>query len=170
MKHLGIAAGLLLMLGSAGCATPHLTVNVKAPPGTNQGRPLYMVIRSVVTKTYLSEGYGDVAAKVITPDESVLQTAVVYPSRLTRVRVKLPPEKAVAVSFLFTTPNGAWQALLDTPVPDSIDIELQESRIRTDIPLPLSVPDMPAAPALPAAPAAPAAPAPPAAPKLAAPK
>jgi hypothetical protein len=162
---------LLAAVLGGGCFAPHLTVNVKAPPGTNQGRPLYMVIRSVVPKTYLAEGYADVAAKVITPDESVLQTAVIYPSRSRQVRVPVPPEKAVAISFLFTTPNGAWQALLDMPVPDSIDIELQESRIRTDVPLPMSVPETPAvtAPAAPAAPAPPPKPAAPADPTINAP-
>lgn len=166
MRRGWLTGVVLVGLLGGSCAAPQLTVNVKAPPGTNQGRPLYMVVRSVVPKTYLAEGYADVAAKVITPDESVLQTAVIYPSRSRQIRVKIPEEKAVAVSFLFTTPNGAWQALLDVPVPESVDIELQESRIRTDIPLPLFVPDAPTAPQPPAAPAQPKAPAAPAAPTL----
>ncbi|NOK11360.1 hypothetical protein, partial [Corallococcus exercitus] len=133
MKGVRLAAGLVTAVVVGSCAAPSLTVNVKAPAGTNQGRPLYMLVRTV-SKTTMTEGYADVAAKVISPDESVLQTVVIYPSRTKQVKIPLPPEQAVAVSFLFTTPNGAWQALLDVPVPKTVDIELQESRIRTDLP------------------------------------
>ncbi|MFP2895536.1 hypothetical protein [Corallococcus sp. 4LFB] len=152
-----VTAAVAVVVGS--CAAPSLTVNVKAPAGTNQGRPLYMLVRTV-SKTTMTEGYADVAAKVISPDESVLQTVVIYPSRTKQVKIPLPPEQAVAVSFLFTTPNGAWQALLDVPVPRSVDIELQESRIRTDLPKSVAPQDSsPAAP--PKAPEAPKAPEPP---------
>ncbi|WP_375759423.1 hypothetical protein [Corallococcus exercitus] len=157
MKGRGVrlAAGLVTAVVAGSCAAPSLTVNVKAPAGTNQGRPLYMLVRTV-SKTTMTEGYADVAAKVISPDESVLQTVVIYPSRTKQVKIPLPPEQAVAVSFLFTTPNGAWQALLDVPVPRSVDIELQESRIRTD--LPKSVPAQESAPAPAGPPKAPEAP------------
>ncbi|NBD11119.1 MULTISPECIES: type VI secretion lipoprotein TssJ [Corallococcus] len=153
-----LAAGLVTAVVVGSCAAPSLTVNVKAPAGTNQGRPLYMLVRTV-SKTTMTEGYADVAAKVISPDDSVLQTVVIYPSRTKQVKIPLPPEQAVAVSFLFTTPNGAWQALLDVPVPRSVDIELQESRIRTDLPQHMSAQE--AAPAVPEAPKAPKAPEPP---------
>jgi hypothetical protein len=156
-----LAAGLVTALVVGSCAAPSLTVNVKAPAGTNQGRPLYMLIRTV-SKTSMTEGYADVAAKVITPDDSVLQTVVIYPSRTRQVKIPLPPEQAVAVSFLFTTPNGAWQALLDVPVPKTVDIELQESRIRTDLPKQMAAQDSSQATVdAPKAPKPPAAPEPP---------
>ncbi|MCY1032080.1 hypothetical protein OV207_11475 [Corallococcus sp. BB11-1] len=159
MKGRGIrlAAGVVAAVVGGSCASPSLTVNIKAPAGTNQGRPLYMLIRTV-SKTTMTEGYADVAAKVISPDDSVLQTVVIYPSRTKQVKIPLPPEQAVAVSFLFTTPNGAWQALLDVPVPKTVDIELQESRIRTDLPRQMSTQE--SAPSVPEVPEAPKAPAP----------
>ena len=150
---------LFAALLASGCAPTHFTVNVKSPPGANQGRPLYMVVRAVDPKQYMVETYADVAAKVVNPDDMVLQTVVVYPGTVKRVRVKLPPEQPVAISFLFTTPDGAWQQLLDVPVPERIDLELQESRIRTEntsTSQPLQAPEkMPAAPKAPKAPEAP---------------
>ncbi|RKH11403.1 hypothetical protein D7X74_25605 [Corallococcus sp. CA047B] len=166
MKGRGVrlAVGLAAAMVGGSCASPSLTVNIRAPAGTNQGRPLYMLIRTV-SKTTMTEGYADVAAKVISPDDTVLQTVVIYPSRTKQVKIPLPPEQAVAVSFLFTTPNGAWQALLDVPVPKTVDIELQESRIRTDLPRQMSTqesgPSMAEVPEAPKAPAAPKAPEPP---------
>ncbi|MFY2561604.1 hypothetical protein ACN469_28650 [Corallococcus terminator] len=125
---------LALALGSVACAPTHLTINVKAPPGTNQGRPLHMVVRAVDSQRYMTEFYADVAERVVHPDDSVVETLVVYPGEKTQTRVKIPEESPLAISFLFTTPDGAWQVLLDAPIPGRVDIELDESRIRTDAP------------------------------------
>lgn len=132
VRWAGSLGWLLVALIASGCGAPHLTVNVRSPAGTNQGRPLYMVVRTVDSKKYLSETYSDVAAKVVAPDDSVIETAVVYPGGEKSLRVKIPKETSVAVSFLFTSPDGAWQALLDAPVPRSVDFDLLESRIRTN--------------------------------------
>ena len=126
------AVGLALVLGAVGCGPSHLTVRVKAPSGVNQGRPLHMVVRTVDAKQYLTEYYADVAKRVVHPDDSVVRTLVVYPGTRAETRVKVPEDASLAVSFLFTTPDGAWQVLLDAPVPGEVDIELEESRIRTN--------------------------------------
>jgi hypothetical protein len=125
-----------LLLG--GCARSHVTLTVKSPSGTNYGRPLYMVVRKVDPKQYSTEGYNDVAAKVVNPDATVLHSEVIYPGTLQRIQVNMPEGAPVAVSFLFTEPNGSWQLLLNNPGVPSLDIELQESRILTeaDIPVP----------------------------------
>ena len=128
----GSLGGLLAVLLASACGPAHLTVNVRSPAGTNQGRPLFMVVRAVDSKKYLSETYSEVAAKVVEPDDSVIETAVVYPGGEKSLRVKIPDETSVAVSFLFTSPDGAWQALLDTPVPRSVNFDLLENRIRTN--------------------------------------
>jgi hypothetical protein len=122
---------LFAALLASGCASNHITVHVKPTAGTNQGRPLYMVVRTVDSKKYLSETYTDVVAKVVAPDDSVLETSVIYPGAERSMKIKVPEESAVAVSFLFTAPDGAWQALVDAPLPGSVDFELLESRIKT---------------------------------------
>jgi hypothetical protein len=120
-----------LLLG--GCLPGSVTLSIKSPPGTNHGRPLYMIVRTVDPKQYSTEAYNDVAAKVISPDKTVLQTEVIYPGTFQHIKVKLPKEAAVAVSFLFTAPDGSWQMLLSEPVPSTVGIELLEGRIQTDI-------------------------------------
>jgi hypothetical protein len=132
LRWAGCLGWLFAALLASGCGPSHLTVNIRSPAGTNQGRPLYMVVRAVDSKKYLSETYSDVAAKVVAPDDSVIETAVVYPGAERSLKVKIPDETSVAVSFLFTSPDGAWQALLDTPVPRSVDFDLLENRIRTN--------------------------------------
>ncbi len=124
-RWLALSAALMVI----GCVPGQLTINVRASPNTNQARPVYMVVRSVDSKAYLSQSYDEVVAKVINPDDSVIHTGVVYPGGSHEVHVKVPQELPVAVSFLFTSPDGAWQTLLDALVPGTVDIELDGSRI-----------------------------------------
>ncbi|SEL89534.1 hypothetical protein SAMN05444354_109214 [Stigmatella aurantiaca] len=124
-----LAAAAVLLVA---CGPGKLRLNVKSPPGTNLGRPLYMLVRQVDPKQYANEEYSEVASKVGSPDKSVLQTAVLYPGTIQRFQVRPPEEGALAVSFLFTAPDGNWQLLLTPPLPSAVDVELTVSRILTD--------------------------------------
>jgi hypothetical protein len=124
---LAVSAALL-----GGCGQGHITLNIKSPPGTNHGRPLYMIVRKVDPKQYSTEAYNDVAAKVVNPDATVLRSEVIYPGTLQRIPVNMPKEEPVAVSFLFTAPDGSWQMLLNKLAPSTVNIELLEGRIRTN--------------------------------------
>lgn len=120
-----------LLLGA--CAPSTINLNIKAPPGTNLGRPMYMLVRQVDPKQYANEAYSEVADKVGSPDKSVLQTAVIYPGTIQRFQVKTPKEGGpVAVSFLFTAPDGNWQLLLSPEAQSAVDVELTVSRILSD--------------------------------------
>lgn len=160
LYRLTALAALLL----AACGPSHINLSIKSPPGTNLGRPMYMLVRKVDPKQYANEAYSEVAAKVGAPDNTVLQTAVIYPGTIQRFKVNAPKDGALAVSFLFTAPDGNWQLLLAPPSPSAVDVELTVSRILSD-----SVPE-----ALPSegqeAPAAPEAPKGPEMPKVELPK
>jgi hypothetical protein len=125
-----------LLLG-IGCVPGQLTISVSAAANVNQSRPVYMVVRTVDDKAYLSQTYEEVAAKVITPDNSVIHTGVVYPGGTRQVSVKVPQSLPVAVSFLFTSPDGEWQTLLDALVPGTVDIQLEGSRIQEGVKTPI---------------------------------
>lgn len=139
----GIAAALVLLLCLPGCfiaklfgknpdAPQDVTVRVTCPPAANEGRPFYLLLRTVDTKSWLSDTYDALAAKVMTPDATVLQTVVLFPGGDNLpVRVSVPAKTSVGISFLFTTPTGSWQTRFDPPVPETIDIALQNSAIRT---------------------------------------
>ncbi|WPB82043.1 hypothetical protein KYC5002_23385 [Archangium violaceum] len=126
MYRLTALAALALL---SGCGASQISLNVKSPPGTNLGRPMYMLVRQVDPKQYANEAYSEVASKVGAPDNTVLQTSVIYPGTIQRFQVKAPAEGALAVSFLFTAPDGNWQLLLSPPMTNAVDIELTVSRI-----------------------------------------
>jgi hypothetical protein len=138
------ALAALLLLG--GCAPSQISLSIKSPPGTNLGRPMYMLVRQVDPKQYANEAYSEVAAKVGAPDGTVLQTSVIYPGTIQRFQVKTPKEGALAVSFLFTAPDGNWQLLLSPQVTNAVDIELTVSRILSDSTPPALPSDQQAAP------------------------
>ncbi|TSC25773.1 hypothetical protein [Corallococcus sp. Z5C101001] len=141
------------------CQPSTLHLSVKAPSGTNQGRPLYMLVRKVDPKQFAIESYGEVSARVFQPDADVLLSALIYPGTIQRMKVPLPDNAPVAVSFLFTAPDGTWQQFVNAPAPGSLDIELLEGRIRTGTqPAEPRQPDGDGAPKPPEAPTAPKAP------------
>ena len=155
--QLATLAALVLL---SGCASSQVSLSIKSPPGTNLGRPMYMLVRQVDPKQYANEAYSEVAARVGAPDNTVLQTAVIYPGTIQRFSVKAPEEGAVAVSFLFTAPDGNWQLLLTPPLPPAVDVELTVSRILSDsVPaaIPTEAPEAPEAPAAPQMPKLPGA-------------
>ncbi len=156
MYRLTSLAALLLL---SACGPAAINLSVKSPPGTNLGRPMYMLVRQVDPKEYANEAYSEVASKVGAPDDTVLQTAVIYPGTIQRFQVQPPKGGALAVSFLFTAPDGNWQVLLSPPSPNAVDIELSTSRILRDS-VPPAIPGQGGAPPgeAPAAPGAPALP------------
>lgn len=121
----------LLPLLLAACHPASLQLRINAPPGTNQGRPLYMLVRKVDPKQYAAESYGEVSTRVVQADPSIVHSEIIYPGTLRRLEVKVPQDSSLAVSFLFTAPDGKWQEFLGTPLPPSLDVDLSEGRIQT---------------------------------------
>lgn len=130
MKNQLLLCSLVPLLLAA-CQPSTLQLRIKAPPGTNQGRPLYMLVRKVDAKQYALESYADVSARVVQADPSVVHSEIIYPGTLRRLQVPAPADSSLAVSFLFTSPDGRWQEFLNTPLPPSLEVELSEGRIQT---------------------------------------
>lgn len=121
--------GMLL----SGCLPGYTRINVSTLTTTNQGAPLYMLVRAVDPKAYLTESYQTVASRVIDPDASVLQSAVLYPGQHRTMWLKQPKKLKLAVYFLFTSPSGGsnWRRLFD-PVPLRINLALEENQIKPE--------------------------------------
>ena len=125
---------LFAALLASGCGPSHLTLNVRSPAGINQGRPLYMVVRAVDSKKYLSETYSDVAAKVVAPDDSVIETAVVYPgAEVPRsVDFDLLENRIRTNANTAAKPSGSGKVdakdAKDVKVPDAKDVKAPDTK------------------------------------------
>lgn len=123
----GVQAALLTALvGLIGCAPSPFKINVQSVATMNQNRPLYMVVRNVDQKTFLTESYQTVASQVITPDPSVVQSEVVFPGSKREIEIPTQTKTPVAIYFLFTAPASgqSWKILIDQPLPDRVDLQL----------------------------------------------
>jgi hypothetical protein len=129
-----LLAVVALLLISTGCGSSHVTVRVDSTPETNEGRPFYMVVRSVESAAFVTEGYDSVASKVFaTPkDQTVLASAVIFPGIEQSVEVEKPQALPLAVYFLFSKPGERWKTTRTLPVPTSVDIELAGNEIKRE--------------------------------------
>jgi hypothetical protein len=115
----------------AGCASSTVTVAVESTPETNEGRPLYAVVRAVEEATYVTDSYDGIAAKVFArpPDATVLRSEVIYPGVKAELVVQKPDTRPLAIYFLFSEPGERWKMSQPQPLPGSIAVELGRNAI-----------------------------------------
>ena len=122
---------VLLMTGApTGCAST-VKFTVRSSEATNNGTPVYFVIRKVDGHTFLAEPYNAVAEKVFQQpvDPSILERKPVFPGQEVVVRLDQVQEGQLGLYFLFSTPEGNWRYPLQQPVPEEIIIELGKNQI-----------------------------------------
>ena len=70
---------IAMILIITGCSTKSVKLEFKADPDTNNGQPLCILLRSVNTSQFLTEGYNDVAGIVYsTPvDPSIIDSYLI---------------------------------------------------------------------------------------------
>jgi hypothetical protein len=128
-----LALALLLACGSSPppVSKPRPTVTVAVTPSrtSNRGRPVHAIVRAVNLKQFVEEQDRTVAQLVVSPDDSVLSSFVVFPGVEQTITIEPPAKGGVAVYFLFTGATGtSWKQLFDPP-PSGIRIELGDNEI-----------------------------------------
>ena len=92
-----------------------LPVVLQASADSNEGRPVYVVVRSTSEVGFVSDTYAEIAKLVIEPDASVLATFVVFPGMVAYQQLDLSemPE-VVGVYCLFTdAKQGEWKLMFE---------------------------------------------------------
>ncbi len=124
------AAFVLALVGCAAKA-PLVQLRVASASNVNDQRSVYVLVRSVQESDYRMESYDEVAAKVVHPDESVVDMAVALPGVPLSFTLQ-PPAKAkrIAVYALFERPVcGAWRVLLPEATPTSAELRLNDGKL-----------------------------------------
>ncbi|UQA56288.1 hypothetical protein [Polyangium aurulentum] len=120
-----LAAALLV-----GCASsPKVALRISPASDTNDRRPCYVLVRTVDTKTYMGDSYATIASMVMTPDDSVVASALVFPGTPKELTLSPPQKGQLAVYVLFTYPSGDWKTLLPSPSPEQVEIKLGQHRL-----------------------------------------
>ena len=100
----------------------------------NEGRPLYVVVRTVDEQTFLTDTYGKISEMVTARplDESVLKVILLWPGKKNEILVEVAPDKSVGVYGLFTQPGNQWKLFLQSPVPSNSRLRLVRGSIVVD--------------------------------------
>jgi hypothetical protein len=131
---MAVALALAAMLAGCGggqkpVGPPRLALSVKPSRTCNLGRPLQAIVRAVTLKQFVEDQYRNVAQLVVSPDDSVLSSFVVFPGIDQTITITPPAKGGFAVYFLFTGATGtSWKQLFDSP-PSTIRIELDDNEI-----------------------------------------
>lgn len=123
-----LVPALLIAPAALGCA-PRMKLSVEPNDELNGRRPCYVLVRNVDEKTYQEETYQAAAAKVMTPDDSVLQAVVVFPGTPQTIKLSRPEKGQVALYVFFYRPEGGYKALLPSSA-QSFEVVLEGSRLR----------------------------------------
>ena len=128
-----LTGGVLILgvlLGSSGCFFKHITLTVRSNINTNKGQPVYLLVRSVTAKEFLTESYQDIAGKLFADtDPSVLAYQVILPGQKQKIKIEEPGNAPLGVYCLFTEPSDQWKMMLPHPLHFRYQITLEEDRI-----------------------------------------
>lgn len=129
---------LVLLLALAGCLPTknedEVTFLIKTGKTTNQGTPLYVVIKETNMAQFLTQDYHQIAAQSFWKEEdtTTLVKKVLVPG--TTSKISLPPpgkDKSLGVYFLFTQPGESWKYILNKPKAEKVKILLGEKEYKS---------------------------------------
>jgi hypothetical protein len=124
-------AFLALALLLAGCSSPEqVQIRMNSASNVNEQRSVYVLVRAVQEADYRTESYDEVAAKVVHPDESVLEMSVALPGVPLSFSQAAPAKGRLAVYAFFERPRcGAWRVLLPEEAPPTVDLRLSDGKL-----------------------------------------
>lgn len=111
-----------------GCVADDVRASITANAALIQKQPVYMRVRTIDRKAYLADSYGEVAAKRLESDPSVLRNQPLFPRKSRSVYVR-QPKGAPVLHFLSTAPGDPWRLFLDAPLPRQEKAELKVRRL-----------------------------------------
>lgn len=109
-------------------AGPPLQLEVRAGRETNQGGPLYVVVRRTDGAAFLAEDYDAIADGLFRAprDPALLRRAILRPGEVVRMEVPraLAPGEVLGLYFLFSRPLDGWRLVLTDPQLRSVTVVL----------------------------------------------
>jgi hypothetical protein len=125
-----LLAALTAVLVTA--CTSSLRVGIQSTLNTNEGKPLYVMVRSVGGNTFLSEDYDTVAQKLFSfpRDETVLHRESIFPGKTAEFTLPQPEDTDIAIYVFFTKPGENWRVSVRKPLPGDVLLELGSNNIK----------------------------------------
>lgn len=132
-----LAAAVLILSFIGGCGgksalkKEFITFRFMPAKTVNDTRPVYLLVRKVNKKEFLTENYNSVADTVFSDpqDASVLGRLMLLPGQEEKIRVEKPDRDEVAVYVFFSQPGEQWKLLLEKPMKSEYRIHVTNNQI-----------------------------------------
>jgi predicted component of type VI protein secretion system len=123
---------LCLLTGCASRSTPEtVTFQIKTTEKTNQGIPLYALVKSTDFSHFLSDDYRKIAhQKMIAEADPTCHLACLIPGETKTIRVEKKDDKPIAIYFIFTQPGEEWKYMINEEKVQHAKILLGEKEIK----------------------------------------
>jgi len=105
-------------------------LRIDSAKNVNEQRSVYVLVRKVEDAAYRQETYDEVAARVMHPDESVLEMAVALPAVPLEFSMRPPDKGRIAVYALFERPQcGQWRVLVPASALPKARLRISDGRL-----------------------------------------
>jgi type VI secretion system VasD/TssJ family lipoprotein len=131
-----ILALVLVVGGFYGCAGSKdsvkkeiITLTVNPDSSSNDGRPVYIVIRKANIKNFLAEDYDTIVDIVHAEpsDETLLAWRILLPGKQEKIEVVKPDKSSLGVYVLFTNPGENWKMMFEIPLESKYNINVKRN-------------------------------------------
>jgi len=131
-----VLAGCASWRGRSATPTPApFRLEITAGKDTNQGGPLYVVVRKIDGAGFLAEDYDAIADGLFGEprDPAVLRKAIVRPGQVVTLEVarELADGEILGVYFLFSVPGDDWRLAISDPRVSRVRVLLGASGVTT---------------------------------------
>ena len=129
-----LVAAAVLLSGGCSAKTPEVKFKIKSDKITNEGQPVYILIRTISGSEFVTDDYDSIAALFHSQptDESILSTEFVIPGKTKKIIIKKPDGKDIGVYGMFTNPQAQWKLLIQEPLEKKYVIVLGNNDIQLD--------------------------------------
>jgi hypothetical protein len=114
---------------------PPFKIEIKAARNSNQGGPLFVVVRKTDRAGFLAEDYDAIADGLFGEprDPAVLRKAIVRPGQEMKLEVprELADGEVLGIYFLFSTPGEDWRLAIGDPKAAGVRVVLGASGVES---------------------------------------
>jgi predicted component of type VI protein secretion system len=104
-----------------------LTIQIRSEHKTNNGTPLYMVVKETTMSEFLMEDYHNISTQAFWKEENPneLLKKHIIPGSSKKIHIPIHnQDKSIGIYFIFTNPGECWKYLVDHPQSKRVKILL----------------------------------------------
>jgi hypothetical protein len=117
--------------GKGAVKIDELVINVISDKQINDGRSVYIVLRTVNRMEFMVENYDGISDMVFAnpQDNSVIANQMILPGKNEVIHIQKPEKNGIGIYALFSTPGDNWKIMIEPPFKPEYRIKVKKNRI-----------------------------------------